>query len=121
MLPVTRLSGYCSAVAKSSAAHVDGSRLAETCSRPLPAWYDDAKLGMMVCWGPYSVPGWAPLTGELAQIAANEGFETFDSLMNPVFGGRELTTYENELRIQFIVKNDMSISLRGRHYRNTKK
>ena len=46
-------------------------------SRPLPAWYDDAKLGMMVCWGLYSVPGWAPLTGELAQIAANEGFETF--------------------------------------------
>ena len=29
---------------------------------PLPAWYAHAKLGIFVCWGPYSVPGWAPLS-----------------------------------------------------------
>jgi alpha-L-fucosidase len=28
---------------------------------PLPEWYDDAKLGIFVHWGLYSVPGWAPL------------------------------------------------------------
>jgi alpha-L-fucosidase len=28
---------------------------------PLPAWYADAKLGIFVHWGLYSVPGWAPL------------------------------------------------------------
>lgn len=28
---------------------------------PLPSWYDDAKLGIFVHWGLYSVPGWAPL------------------------------------------------------------
>lgn len=33
-------------------------------NRPLPAWFDDAKLGIFIHWGPYSVPGWAPLTGE---------------------------------------------------------
>ena len=27
--------------------------------RPLPAWYDDAKFGIMVHWGLYSVPAWA--------------------------------------------------------------
>lgn len=27
---------------------------------PLPQWYDDAKLGIFVHWGLYSVPGWAP-------------------------------------------------------------
>ena len=26
-------------------------------SRPSPAWYDEAKLGIFVHWGPYSVPG----------------------------------------------------------------
>ncbi len=31
-------------------------------THPLPAWYDDGKLGVMVVWGLYSVPGWAPLT-----------------------------------------------------------
>ena len=28
---------------------------------PLPTWYDDAKLGIFIHWGLYSVPGWAPL------------------------------------------------------------
>jgi alpha-L-fucosidase len=28
---------------------------------PLPAWYADAKLGIFIHWGLYSVPGWAPL------------------------------------------------------------
>ena len=28
---------------------------------PLPDWYDDAKLGIFIHWGLYSVPGWAPL------------------------------------------------------------
>jgi len=29
---------------------------------PLPEWYANAKFGIFVCWGPYSVPGWAPLS-----------------------------------------------------------
>jgi alpha-L-fucosidase len=28
---------------------------------PLPQWFDDAKLGIFIHWGLYSVPGWAPL------------------------------------------------------------
>src|SRR5580765_544373 len=28
---------------------------------PLPAWYADAKLGIFIHWGLYSVPGWAVL------------------------------------------------------------
>ncbi|WOH39540.1 alpha-L-fucosidase [Thalassotalea fonticola] len=26
----------------------------------LPTWYEDAKFGIFIHWGPYSVPGWAP-------------------------------------------------------------
>ena len=29
---------------------------------PLPKWYNDAKLGIFIHWGLYSVPGWAPLS-----------------------------------------------------------
>ena len=29
---------------------------------PLPQWYADAKLGIFIHWGLYSVPGWAPLS-----------------------------------------------------------
>jgi alpha-L-fucosidase len=37
-------------------------------ARPLPGWYDDAKLGIFVHWGLYSVPAWAPLSGRLGEI-----------------------------------------------------
>ena len=29
-------------------------------SRPVPAWWQDAKLGIFIHWGPYSVPAYAP-------------------------------------------------------------
>jgi alpha-L-fucosidase len=41
---------------------------------PVPAWFHDAKLGIFVHWGLYSVPGWAPLTGELTDVVAKEGW-----------------------------------------------
>jgi len=28
--------------------------------RPVPRWYDDAKFGIFIHWGVYSVPAWAP-------------------------------------------------------------
>lgn len=31
-------------------------------THPLPDWYQDGKLGIFVCWGLYSVPGWADAT-----------------------------------------------------------
>ena len=45
--------------------------------RPLPAWCDDAKLGIFVHWGLYSVPGWAPLTGQPAEVIAREGWQAW--------------------------------------------
>ncbi len=33
--------------------------------RPTPTWYADAKLGIFVHWGPYSVPAWAEPIGPL--------------------------------------------------------
>lgn len=35
-------------------------------THPLPAWFDDAKLGIFVHWGIFSVPAWAP-RGEYAE------------------------------------------------------
>ena len=28
--------------------------------RPMPGWFNEAKFGVFICWGPYSVPSWAP-------------------------------------------------------------
>lgn len=35
--------------------------IASLSQHALPGWYDDAKLGIFIHWGLYSVPGWAPL------------------------------------------------------------
>jgi alpha-L-fucosidase len=45
----------------------------ESLSRhPLPQWYADAKLGIFVHWGLYSVPGWAPT------VHSEHDFESLD-------------------------------------------
>jgi len=45
--------------------------------RPTPEWYDDAKLGIFVHWGLYSVPGWATTTGTLDEAGGRFGWETW--------------------------------------------
>ncbi len=45
--------------------------------RPTPAWYDDAKLGIFVQWGLYSVPGWATTTGTLDEAGGRFDWETW--------------------------------------------
>src|SRR2546425_10343841 len=40
----------------------------------VPEWYNDAKLGIFIHWGLYSVPAWAPPTGELGKVDWNKWF-----------------------------------------------
>lgn len=35
-------------------------------SRPTPEWFQDAKFGVFICWGLYSVPAWSPV-GQYAE------------------------------------------------------
>ncbi len=43
----------------------------------VPNWYHNAKLGIFIHWGLYSVPAWAPLTGEFAEVTTTQGWETW--------------------------------------------
>lgn len=38
-----------------------------------PDWYMNAKLGIFIHWGLYSVPGWAPHGGDIAEILEQGG------------------------------------------------
>jgi alpha-L-fucosidase len=44
---------------------------------PLPDWYQDAKLGIFVHWGLYSVPGWAASRKDPYQTIAEGGFDKY--------------------------------------------
>jgi alpha-L-fucosidase len=39
----------------------------------VPTWYDDAKLGVFVHWGLYSVPGWAPRVPDIQRLLVEDG------------------------------------------------
>jgi len=39
----------------------------------VPGWYDDAKLGIFIHWGLYSVPGWAPRVPDIQQLLVEDG------------------------------------------------
>ena len=36
--------------------------------RPVPAWFKEAKFGIFVHWGAYSVPAWAEPIGALGAV-----------------------------------------------------
>ncbi|NQT88758.1 alpha-L-fucosidase [bacterium] len=40
-------------------------------ARPMPEWFEDARVGIFVVWGPYCVPGWAP-KGQYAEWYGNK-------------------------------------------------
>jgi alpha-L-fucosidase len=42
-------------------------------THPLPDWYDDAKLGIFLHWGIYSVPGWAPQVANIQEMLRQQG------------------------------------------------
>lgn len=35
-------------------------------SHPMPSWYEDAKIGLSMHWGVYSVPAWAPREADIS-------------------------------------------------------
>ena len=43
-----------------------------------PEWYHDAKFGIFIHWGPFSIPAYAPLgRGDINDILAKEGYRSF--------------------------------------------
>lgn len=59
----------------------------------VPQWFHDAKLGIFIHWGLFSVPGWAPTTGNLPEVVEKEGWEAWFT-KNPY-----AEWYSNSLRI----------------------
>jgi alpha-L-fucosidase len=43
--------------------------------RPLPAWFDEAKFGIFIHWGPYAVPCYAPVHHDMGQLFAAGNWE----------------------------------------------
>lgn len=59
------LAGGC-AFATASAQQTYSANWNSLDARPIPAWFTDAKLGIFIHWGVYSVPAWAPVGKDFA-------------------------------------------------------
>ena len=57
-------------------------------THPLPQWYQDAKFGIFIHWGIYSVPAWAPVGQEYAEWY----WHNMDNKSDPTYA-HELSLY----------------------------
>lgn len=44
---------------------------------PTPDWFHNAKLGVIIHWGPATIPAWAPINGNVHQLINEKGFEYY--------------------------------------------
>lgn len=59
------------------------------------------------------------ITGYTISNSDNEiGFSTFDENDNPIFGKRNITNHTTYITAKYLFKNNVSLSLEGRHYRS---
>ena len=65
-------------------------------SRPIPGWFTDAKFGIFIHWGLFSVPSWGPTKGNVyekyaewywyRQSSQGKPFQSFTDFHNRTFG-----------------------------------
>lgn len=76
----------------------------------VPDWFHDAKLGIFIHWGLYSVPGWAPTTGKFQEVVAKEGWESWFT-KNPY-----AEWYPNSIRIKDSPSQQYHIKTYGENF-----
>ncbi|MCL2652023.1 MAG: alpha-L-fucosidase, partial [Candidatus Azobacteroides sp.] len=80
-------------------------------SRPVPQWYTDAKFGIFIHWGLYSVPAWGPLPSDGASVydayAEWYWWKLMDknSAVNPLFTAFHNKNYGKDFKYQDFVKD----------------
>ena len=65
-------------------------------SRPVPAWFTDAKFGIFIHWGLYSVPAWAPTGDSIPVYSKYAEWYWYRKNENSV-AGRLFLNYHNKI------------------------
>ena len=71
-------------------------------SRPVPPWFEDAKFGIFIHWGLFSVPSWGPTEGNVYEKYAEWYWKRQDPDSNPspAFTRFHNETYGEKVRYQ---------------------
>ena len=75
-------------------------------SRPIPQWFTDAKFGIFIHWGVYSVPAWAPiLPGGFGGERYSEWYWQWMKDERPLYLDFHNRTYGENFKYQDFVKD----------------
>ena len=80
-------------------------------NRPIPQWFTDAKFGIFIHWGLYSVPAWGPLPSDGAGVYDCYAEWYWSKLtspnnpVNPLFTAFHNKNYGEDFKYQDFVKN----------------
>src|SRR5690554_8233911 len=73
-------------------------------NRPIPQWFEDAKFGIFIHWGVYSVPAWAPADADIGVYAKYSEWywwrKNEDSDAGKLFSDYHNKMYGEEFRYQ---------------------
>ncbi len=84
-------------------------------SRPVPEWFEDAKFGIFIHWGVYSVPAWAPADANIGVYAKYAEWYWWrsneDSEAGKLFRDYHNKTYGENFKYQ-----DFAAGFNARHF-----
>ncbi|QGY47227.1 alpha-L-fucosidase [Maribellus comscasis] len=78
-------------------------------SRPIPEWFEDAKFGIFIHWGVYSVPAWAPANEDIGVYAKYSEWywwrKNEDSAAGKLFREHHEKVYGEQTKYQDFVRD----------------
>ncbi len=84
-------------------------------SRPVPEWFENAKFGIFIHWGVYSVPAWAPADADIG-VYAKYAEWYWKRINDDSEAGKLFRAYHNETYGEDFQYQDFAGDFNARHF-----
>lgn len=83
--------------------------------RPVPQWFSDAKFGIFIHWGVYSVPAWAPASADIGVYAKYAEWYWW-RINEESKAGKLFRDYHNQTYGKAFQYQDFAVDFTARHF-----
>lgn len=84
-------------------------------SRPIPVWFEDAKFGIFIHWGVYSVPAWAPANADIG-IYAKYAEWYWKRINEDSKAGKMFRDYHDKIYGKEVLYQDFAPRFKAQHW-----
>lgn len=84
-------------------------------SRPVPGWFTDAKFGIFIHWGVYSVPAWAPANADIG-VYAKYAEWYWNRINDDSKAGKLFRDYHNKMYGEDFRYQDFAADFKAEHF-----